>query len=42
MIIYYYDGSTLNCNTIQIYGDSLYCDEVYIVPICDVEKIETA
>ena len=42
MIIYYCDGSTLSCNTIQICGDSLYCDDVYIVPICEVERIETA
>ena len=41
MRIIFYDGSELTCNTIEIYGSDLYCDEYRIVPMCDVERIET-
>lgn len=42
MIIVYNDGSVLECNKIEFYGTLLYCDEVNIVDLCDVDHIETA
>lgn len=42
MRIIYNDGSVLECNHIEIIGDRLFCDEVYIVDIYDIDHIETA
>jgi hypothetical protein len=42
MIIYFKDGSTLECNEIQIFEKELFCDDYLTVFICDVERIETA
>ena len=40
MKIIYKDGSALECYTIEICGGELYCDDMYIVPVDDVERIE--
>lgn len=43
MIIVYYDGSTLECNTIEIADDgkTLIADECRIVPVTEVLRIVT-
>lgn len=40
MILYYHDGSTLCCSEIEISGTRLLCDEVWEVPIDEIERIE--
>lgn len=40
MTIIYNDGSKLECSTIELCGNELFCDEYRIVPMCDVERIE--
>lgn len=42
MIIYMYDGSELECNSIEISGDILCADGYRLVNVCDVDRIETA
>ena len=41
MIIIMYDGSVLECNKIEIYGNELIADDYRIVPIIDVNRIES-
>lgn len=41
MKIIYNDGSVLTCNTIEVIGNDYFCDEYRIVPICDVDHIES-
>ena len=40
MTIIYKDGGKLECSSIEIYGNTLYADDIYIIPIDDVELIE--
>lgn len=40
MILHYHDGSTLYCSEIEVSGTRLLCDEVYEVPIDEIERIE--
>lgn len=40
MRIIYTDGSILECSTIEICGNDLFCDDYRIVPVTDIEKIE--
>ncbi len=42
MIIYLFDGSRLECNTIEINGDIICADGFRLVNVCDVDRIETA
>lgn len=42
MIIYFYDGSTLECNEIEIQGGVLIADSFRYCDICDIDRIETA
>lgn len=42
MIIYLYDGSTLECNEITIDGGIICADGFRLVNVCDVDRIETA
>ena len=41
MIIYLFDGSRLECNTIEISGDIICADGYRLVNVCDVDRIET-
>lgn len=40
MKIIYNDGSTLECSYIEISERNIYADEIYIIHIEDVERIE--
>lgn len=40
MRIVYKDGSILTVARIEVYEKELYCDDVYIVDIPDVDHIE--
>lgn len=40
MKIYYKDGGILECCEIQFGGDTIYADDIYTVPIDDVDHIE--
>lgn len=40
MTIIYKDGSKLECSSIKIYSGSFYVDDMYFIPIDDVELIE--
>lgn len=40
MTIIYKDGGTLECSSIEVCGDAFYADDIYIIPIDDVELIE--
>ena len=42
MIIYFFDGSKMECNEILLSGDMLLVDHVRYVHICDIDRIETA
>lgn len=40
MFIVYYDGSKLECHKIEYYGGSeLIADDVYLVPLAEVDAI---
>ena len=39
MKIIYYDGSVLTCSHIDIYGDVLIVDDIYEVPIIEINSI---
>ena len=41
MIIYFYDGSTAECEEIEFYGDVLMYDHYRYVNLCDIERIES-
>ena len=41
MIIYLFDGSRLECNTIEINGGIICADGYRLVNVCDVDRIET-
>ena len=40
MTIVYKDGGLLSCSTVEVSCRELFCDDVYIVPIEDVDHIE--
>lgn len=40
MIINYTDGGVLKCSKIEIMGNELFVDEIYIVELSDIESIE--
>lgn len=40
MKVIYTDGSVLECNTIQIDYNAIYCDLVYTVHIDEIDHIE--
>jgi len=40
MIITYYDGGKLECSRVEIYGENLIADDVYIVPLIEINSIE--
>ena len=40
MIIYFYDGSTAECNEIEFYGDVLMYDHYRYINLSDVMRIE--
>ena len=37
----YCDGSVLTCYDLKVCGNNYICDDYRIVPICDIERIET-
>lgn len=41
MKVVYYDGSTLECNSIEIVDDgkTLIADDTYIVPVAEAQRI---
>ena len=39
MVIIYSDGSKLECSKVEFYGSTVYADDCYIVPMCDVDCI---
>ena len=41
MKIIYYDGSILECNTIYFTEKELIADDVYVIPIVEVLRIES-
>ncbi len=41
MKIIYYDGSILHCNTIYFTENELIADDIYIIPIFEVLRIES-
>ena len=41
MIIYLYDGSRLECSTIEINGGIICADGFRLLNVCDVDRIET-
>ena len=42
MIITYYDGSTLECDSIEIYGDTIIASGIYSIPIIEINRIDPA
>lgn len=40
MKIIYNDGSILECSTIEISGNHIYADDIYVVNVDDIEIIE--
>ena len=42
MIIYFYDGSTAECEEIEFYGDKAMYDHVRYVDVSKIKRIETA
>lgn len=42
MYIYLYDGSKLYCDKIEIIGSRVMCDDIYVLNISDIDRIETA
>ena len=40
MKIIYSDGGELECYSIEVCGDTMYADGIYIVPISEVNSIE--
>ena len=40
MKIIYYDGGVLTCSYFEIDNQHIYADDVYIVDINDVERVE--
>jgi hypothetical protein len=40
MKIIYYDGSTLECSSIYVTADELIADDIYVVPLIEVQRIE--
>ena len=41
MTIYFYDGSTAECEEIEFYGDKIMWDHTRYANTADVEKIES-
>ncbi len=39
MKIIYYDGSVLHCSSIEIGEKELIADEIYVVPLIEVQRI---
>ena len=40
MSIVYYDGSELECSSIYVTADELIADDIYVVPLIEVQRIE--
>lgn len=40
MKVVFYDGGILTCSKIWIYGDKLICDDIWEVPIIEVNGID--
>lgn len=40
MRVIYKDGSVLECYEITFEDDHIICDDIYIVPIEDISKVE--
>lgn len=40
MKIIYYDGSTLECSSIYVTENTLIADDIYTVPLIEVQRIE--
>jgi hypothetical protein len=40
MKVIYKDGSVLECYEIIFAGDHIICDDIYIVPIEDIDRVE--
>lgn len=40
MKIIYYDGSTLECSSIHVTENTLIADDIYTVPLIEVQRIE--
>lgn len=41
MKIIYYDGSTLRCNSLYFTEKEVIADDIYIIPIVEILRIET-
>lgn len=39
MIVKYYDGSTLTCSKVWVYEDKFICDDIWEIPIVEVNGI---
>lgn len=39
MKVVYYDGSVLTCSKVWIYEDKLICDDIWEIPIAEVNGI---
>lgn len=40
MKIIYYDGSVLTCNHILISDKEIIADDIYVIPLIEVQRIE--
>ena len=40
MKIIYYDGSTLECSSIYVTENTLIADDIYTIPLIEVQRIE--
>ena len=40
MKIYYLDGGVLDCVSVTFCGDTLIADDIYNVPISEIDRIE--
>ena len=41
MKVVYYDGSILHCHSLYFAGTELIADDVYIIPIAEILRIES-
>ena len=41
MIIYYYDGGILKCNSLYFADGYVIADDIYQIPIIEILRIET-
>lgn len=42
MTIYFYDGSTAECEEIEFYGEKIMLDHTRYADTADIERIESA